>query len=41
LAKLNQLEGEKAAAVKRLQQVLAVDENPEAEALLRQVEQNG
>jgi spermidine synthase len=41
LAKLNLLEGEKAAAVKRLQQVLAVDENPEAEALLRQVEQNG
>jgi spermidine synthase len=41
LAKLNLLEGDKAAAVKRLQQVLEVDESPEAEVLLRQIEQDG
>jgi len=41
LAKLNLLVGDKAAAVIRLQQVLAVDESLEAEALLRRIEQNG
>jgi spermidine synthase len=41
LAKLNLLEGDKAAAVKRLRQVLEVDESPEAKALLRQIEQDG
>jgi len=41
LAKLNLLEGDKTAAVRRLKQVLEVDENPEAKALLRKIEQNG
>ena len=38
LAKLSLLEGDKAAAVKRLKQILKVDESPEAKALLRKIE---
>jgi len=40
LAKLNLFDGDKAAAVKSLRQILEVDENPEAKALLRQIEQD-
>jgi len=38
LAKLSLLEGDKAAAIRKLNQVLAVEKNPEAEALLRRIE---
>ena len=41
LGKLSALYGDKAAAVNYLKRVLKTDENPEARALLRQIEQGG